>query len=79
MNLVNISFINDYVVGCFFGMIGKMFVNALKMLVVPLVFFLLIGSLAGIGDMRVLGRVGSKSLALYIVITALAIIIALVL
>ena len=76
---MNISFINDYVVGFFFGMIGKMFVNALKMLVVPLVFFLLIGSLAGIGDMRVLGRVGSKSFALYIVITALAIIVALVL
>ena len=56
-----------------------MFVNALKMLVVPLVFFSLIGSLAGIGGVRVLGRVGSKSFALYIVITALAIIVALVL
>jgi Na+/H+-dicarboxylate symporter len=78
-NLVNISFINDYVVGRFFGMIGKIFVNALKMLVVPLVFFALTGSLAGISDVRVLGRVSSKSFALYIVIAALAIVVALVL
>ena len=78
-NTLNIAFINDHVVAGFFGMIGKMFVNALKMLVVPLVFFSLIGGVAGIGDVRVLGRVGSKSFALYIATTALAITVALVL
>ncbi|MBU0778682.1 MAG: dicarboxylate/amino acid:cation symporter, partial [Alphaproteobacteria bacterium] len=78
-NTLNIAFINDHVVAGFFGMIGKMFVNALKMLVVPLVFFSLIGGVAGIGDVRVLGRVGTKSFALYIATTALAITVALVL
>ena len=78
-NQVNMPFINDYVVAGFFGMIGKMFVNALKMLVVPLVFFSLIGGVAGIGDVRVLGRVGTKSFGLYIFTTALAITVALVL
>ena len=78
-NVINIAFINDYVVGGFFAMIGKMFVNALKMLVVPLVFFSLIGGVTGIGDVRVLGRVGTKSFALYIFTTALAITVALVL
>lgn len=78
-NTVNIPFINDYIVAGFFGMIGTMFVNALKMLVVPLVFFSLIGGVAGIGDVRVLGRVGTKSFGLYIFTTALAITVALVL
>lgn len=33
------SFINDNIVNGLFHVIGKMFINALKMLVVPLVFF----------------------------------------
>ncbi|MBP0614097.1 dicarboxylate/amino acid:cation symporter [Jiella mangrovi] len=73
LNTVDVAFLNDYVVGGFFAMIGKMFVNALKMLVVPLVFFSLICGVAGIGDIRVLGRVGTKSFGLYIMTTAIAI------
>ncbi len=78
-NTLDIAFINTHVVAGFFGMIGTMFVNALKMLVVPLVFFSLIGGVAGIGDVRVLGRVGTKSFFLYLATTALAITVALVL
>ena len=52
---------------------GKLFVNALKMLVVPLVLFSLIPGILGIGDIRLLGRIGSKSFALYILTTAIAI------
>lgn len=72
-NKIGSDFINTHVVGGFFAMIGKMFVNALKMLVVPLVFFSLICGVAGIGDIRVLGRVGGKSFGLYIFTTAVAI------
>ena len=62
-----------------FAMIGTMFVNALKMLVVPLVFFSLICGVLGIGDLRVLGRVGGKAFGLYILTTAIAIAVAIVL
>ena len=71
--LVSNPFVDTYVVNGLFHMIGKMFVNALKMLVVPLVFFSLICGVCGIGDVRMLGRVGGKSFVLYMMTTAIAI------
>ncbi|MDC9725273.1 MAG: dicarboxylate/amino acid:cation symporter [Gammaproteobacteria bacterium] len=70
------SFVNTYIVDGVFHVIGKMFVNALKMLVVPLVLFSLICGVCGIGNLNTLGRVGSKSFALYMLTTAIAITIA---
>ncbi len=67
------SFINIYIVNGLFHVIGKLFVNALQMLVVPLVFFSLICGVCGIGNLSTLGRVGSKSFALYMLTTAVAI------
>jgi len=67
------SFTHEYVVGGLFYIVGKMFVTALKMLVVPLVFFSLISGVFGIGDVSKLGKVGAKSFALYMLTTALAI------
>ncbi len=78
-NMLAIGFIDEYIVGGLFGMVGTMFVNALKMLVVPLVFFSLICGVMGIGDLSVLGRVGGKSLVLYLCTTAVAIALAIVL
>ncbi|MGB2202029.1 MAG: dicarboxylate/amino acid:cation symporter [Pseudooceanicola atlanticus] len=78
-NVIDSAFINTHIAGGLFAMIGKMFVNALKMLVVPLVFFSLICGVTGIGDIRVLGRVGGKSLVFYILTTGLAISIAIIL
>ncbi len=70
------SFTNEYIVNGLFHTIGKMFVNALKMLVVPLVFFSLICGVCGIGNIKTLGRVGSKSFVLYMLTTAVAIAVA---
>ena len=70
------SFINTYIVEGIFHVIGKMFINALKMLVVPLVFFSLICGVCGIGNLNTLGRVGAKSFALYMLTTAIAITVA---
>ena len=67
------SFTDEYVVGGLFYIVGKMFIAALKMLVVPLVFFSLISGVFGIGDISKLGKVGAKSFALYMMTTAMAI------
>lgn len=67
------STINEYFVNGLFHVVGKMFVNALKMMVVPLVLFSLICGVCGIGDIKLLGRIGSKAFVLYIVTTAIAI------
>ena len=72
------SFINEYIVNGLFHVIGKMFVNALKMLVVPLVFFSLLCGVCGIGNIKMLGRVGGKSFALYMLTTAIAIAVSIV-
>ena len=65
--------INDYLVNGVFHAGGKLFVNALKMLVVPLVLFSLIPGIVGIGDIRLLGKIGTKSFILYMATTAIAI------
>jgi len=67
------SFIDAYIVNGLFFIIGKMFVVALKMLVVPLVLFSLITGVLGIGDIRELGKVGAKAFVLYLLTTAIAI------
>ena len=70
------SFIDVYIVNGLFHIIGKMFVVALKMLVVPLVLFSLITGVLGIGDIRELGKVGAKAFVLYLLTTAIAIALA---
>lgn len=67
------SWINIYLIEGIFDAIGKMFIAALKMLVVPLVFFSLISGVVGIGDVNKLGKVGIKSFVLYVFTTALAV------
>lgn len=69
---------NSYLTDGAFKVVGTMFVNALKMLVVPLVFFSLVCGVCGIGDIKLLGRIGSKSFFLYLVTTAIAIAAALI-
>ncbi len=71
------SFIQDYLVNGLFHVIGSAFINALKMLVVPLVTFSLICGVCGIGDINTLGRIGLKSFLLYLTTTGLAITLAL--
>jgi len=67
------SFVYEHLVNGVFLVAGKLFVNALKMLVVPLVLFSLICGVCGIGDVRLLGRIGGKSFILYMMTTAIAI------
>ena len=68
--------VNTYLVDGLFLVIGKLFINALMMLVVPLVFFSLICGVCGIGNINTLGRVGGKAFLLYLMTTAVAIAVA---
>ena len=70
------GWVDIYIVDGLFFVIGQMFVNGLKMLVVPLVFFSLICGVCGIGNLNTLGRVGGKSFLLYMMTTAIAIAVA---
>jgi len=59
--------------------IGQLFLNLLLMIVVPLVFSSLVVGVAGIGDIRKLGRIGFKSFAYCLVISAISVVIGLAL
>lgn len=58
---------------------GVIFINLLKLIAVPLVLGSLITGVASLADIRKLGRIGGKTLGLYVGTTALAIAIGLVL
>ena len=58
---------------------GKLFVNALKMVVVPLVFAAIAVGVAGMASQKSIGRIGSKTIALYLVTGFIAIFTGLVL
>lgn len=64
-------------VGGIFHVVGNGFIRAIQMLVVPLVFCSLICGVLSMGDTKKLGKVGVKTLLLYLVTTILAISIAL--
>jgi dicarboxylate/amino acid:cation (Na+ or H+) symporter, DAACS family len=57
--------------------VGQLFLRLLLMTVVPLVFSSLVAGVAGIGDIRKLGRVGLKSFAYTFAISAVSVVIAL--
>ena len=71
--LADNAFVNDYIVEGLFFVGGKIFVNSLKMLVVPLVFVSLICGTCSLSDPSKLGRLGGKAIALYMATTAIAI------
>jgi len=59
--------------------VGQLFLRLLLMIVIPLVFSSLVIGVAGIGDIRKLGRVGLKSFGYVLVISAISVIIGLTL
>jgi Na+/H+-dicarboxylate symporter len=67
------SFVQEFITSGLFYVVGKMFINALNMMVVPLVLFSLICGVCGIGDVKLLGKIGTKSFGFYVMTTAVAI------
>jgi len=72
------------VVGLVFGEYAKMlkplgtlFINLIKMLIVPLIFVTLITGIVSMNDLVKMGRIGLKTLLLYLLTTAIAITIGL--
>ncbi len=53
--------------------IGTIFINAIKMLVVPLILFTLISGVTSMDDTAKMGRVGAKAFGLYLFTTAIAV------
>src|SRR5688572_2625894 len=63
-----VEFTNKYIA----GPIGQIFLRMLFMIVMPLVFASISLGVAGLGDLKKVGRVGGKSLGFFIVSTILS-------
>jgi dicarboxylate/amino acid:cation (Na+ or H+) symporter, DAACS family len=59
--------------------IGQLFLRLLLLLVIPLVFSSLVSGVAGLGDLRRVGRIGVKSLVYTLIISAISVVIGLTL
>ena len=57
--------------------LGTAFINLITMIVIPLVVASLLVGTASLGDLRKLGRIGGKTLAFYMLTTAIAVTIGL--
>lgn len=66
-------------VNTFIAPLGRLFLNLIMMIIVPLVFSSLIVGAASVGDVKTLGRMGGKTLVYYLITTAIAISIGLAL
>ncbi len=53
------------------------FIKLIRMLIAPIIFFTVVAGIAGVGDLRKLGRIGLKALIYFEVITTLALLIGL--
>jgi proton glutamate symport protein len=71
--------IGAYTWASVFDTVGTIFVNLLKMLIVPLILSSVITGVAALGTGSDLGRLGRKTLTFYVVTTLTAVLIALVL
>ncbi|WP_019119253.1 dicarboxylate/amino acid:cation symporter [Brevibacillus massiliensis] len=55
--------------------IGDIFINMIKIVIVPLVFSTIVSSIAGMGNLKRVGRLGLKTLVYFEIITTIAIIV----
>lgn len=65
--------------GTYIAPFGTLFLNLIRMIIVPLVFSSLIVGAASTGDVKKLGRIGGKTIGFYLMTTAVAVIIGLIL
>ncbi|MBW2494231.1 MAG: dicarboxylate/amino acid:cation symporter [Deltaproteobacteria bacterium] len=79
LNWIGVAgWIADYLVDGLLHVGGSIFLASLKLLVVPLVFVSLVCGTAALDDVAKLGRVGVKTLGLYLTTTAIAVSLALI-
>lgn len=75
--LGQVAWVQNWIVGGLFDVVGDMFVRFLSMLIVPIVFVSLVSGVSSLADPSSLGRVGGKAIGLYLITTGVAVSLAL--
>ena len=65
--------LKNFVAQYIFSLGGDIFLNLLKLLVVPLVFFSLVSGISSLSDTSTLGPISLKTIGLYLLTTAIAV------
>lgn len=73
--IVGAIFYGNPAVETYLQPIGTIFINMIKMIVVPIIISTLILGVAGTGDLKKLGKLGGKTLIYFEVVTTIAIIV----
>ncbi|GKX67619.1 cation:dicarboxylate symporter family transporter [Inconstantimicrobium mannanitabidum] len=76
--IVGAVFYGNTVAGTYLQSLGDIFIRLIKMIVVPIVFSSLVVGVAGVGDIKQVGKIGGKTLLYFELITTFAIILGLV-
>ena len=75
---ISYVFIESFLIGDIFSTISSLFLILLKMIVLPLIFVSIVSGIISINDVSTLGRIGIKTISLYIFTTIIAISLALI-
>lgn len=75
--LVGAIFYGNPAVSTYLQPIGDIFLRLIKMIVVPIVISTLIVGVAGVGDVKKLGKIGGKTILYFEIVTTIAIVIGL--
>ena len=59
-------------------LISDMFINMIKMIIAPIIFFTIVAGIAGAGEMKKVGRIGLKSILYFEIVSTLSLVIGLV-
>ena len=65
------------ITGSYIQPFGTLFLNLIKMVIVPLVFSSLVVGACGLGDLRTMGRIGGKTVLYFLCTTAFAVVLGL--
>ncbi len=81
-----IAIVIGFLMGGFFpdtavkiSLLGRIFLNLLMMIVIPLVMFSIIVGITNLGDIRKIGTIGTRTIVYYFVTTSISVIIGMVL
>ncbi|WNC16401.1 cation:dicarboxylate symporter family transporter [Brevibacillus brevis] len=75
--LVGAIFFGNPAVATYLQPIGDVFLRLIKMIVIPIVIATLIVGVAGVGDVKKLGKIGGKTILYFEIVTTIAIVVGL--
>lgn len=70
------EWVHRYLVMGLLDLLGQLFINVMKMIVVPVIFFSIVSGACQLSDPQSLGRIGGKTIGLYLITTCIAITLA---